>query len=97
MLSALLLNVCGYPTVPSINSTIGTLEKRRSKSFRTKDPSRFDYSSARKIGTILTLVVLTFMLSLHRTLFYSLVFTNGQTIFSLDYSSVRYSWAMPSR
>lgn len=62
MLSALLLNVCGYPTVPSINSTIGTLEKRRSKSFRTKDPSRFDYSSARKIGTILTLVVLTFVL-----------------------------------
>jgi hypothetical protein len=62
MLSALLLDVCGYPTVPSINSTIGALEKRRSKSFRTKDPSRINYSSVQKIGTILTLVVLTLLL-----------------------------------
>lgn len=54
MLSAFTLYVCGYPTVPNLYSTIGTLEKRRSKSFRTKDPSRFDYSLLLKIETILT-------------------------------------------
>jgi len=45
MPSALLLNVRGYPTMPSIDSTIGTLEERRSKSFRTKDPSKLNNSS----------------------------------------------------
>jgi hypothetical protein len=61
MLSAFILYVRGYPTMPAFMPTIGTLEERRSKSFRTKDPSRFNYSSVWKIGTILTPYVVTSM------------------------------------
>jgi hypothetical protein len=81
MLSAFILNVCSYPTLPAVEPTIGTPEKHRSKSFRTKDPSSFDYSSVRKIGTILTLVVLTFCY--HYNVI-SIVCTIDQTMLSSD-------------
>lgn len=58
MLSAFILDVRSYPTMPDYIPTIGTPEEHRSKSFRTKDPSSVDYFSVRKIETILTHVVL---------------------------------------
>ncbi len=85
MLSAFILNARSYPTVPAFMPTIGTPEEHRSKSFRTKDPSSFDCSFVRKIGTILTHVVLTNVLSFYYT---SIIYIIVQTMLSLKLHSM---------